>query len=64
MWHRSGVAVALMWAGGYSSDLTSSLRTSICHRGRPKKTKKKKKKKKKEKEKKRKRNFEMMTIEH
>ena len=26
----SGVAVAVMWAGSYSSDLTSSLGTSIC----------------------------------
>ena len=29
MWLRSGVAVAMMWAGNYSSDLTPSLGTSI-----------------------------------
>ena len=34
---RSGVAVAVMQAGGYSSDLTSSLGTSICRQCGPKK---------------------------
>ena len=34
---RSCVAVAVVWAGGYSSDLTPSLRTSICHLCSPKK---------------------------
>ena len=38
----SGVAVAVAWAGGYSSDWTPSLETSICHECGPKKTKKKK----------------------
>ena len=27
---RSGVAVAMVWAGGYSSDWTPSLGTSMC----------------------------------
>ena len=27
----SGVAVAVVWAGGYSSDSTPSLGTFICH---------------------------------
>ena len=44
MWLRSGVAVAVVWAGSYSSDATPSLGTSICRRC-SKKTKKKKKKK-------------------
>ena len=43
---RSGIVVAVMWAGGYSSDLTHSLGTSICHGCGPKKKKKKKKEKK------------------
>ena len=42
----SGIAVAVVQAGGYSSDLTPSLGTSICHGYCPKKTKKRKKKKK------------------
>ena len=29
-WLRSGMAVAVEWAGSYSSDSTSSLGTSIC----------------------------------
>ena len=33
------IAVAVVWAGSYSSDLTPSLGTSICHRCSPKKTK-------------------------
>ena len=36
----SRVAVALAQAGGYSSGLTLSLGTSICHRGGPRKGKK------------------------
>ena len=40
----SGVAVALVWAGGYSSNLTPSLGTSIWRGCGPKKTKKKKEK--------------------
>ena len=47
MWLRSGVAVAVAKAGGYSSDSTPSLVTSICCGRGPKKTTKKKKKKKK-----------------
>ena len=43
MWLGSDVAVAVVWAGGYSSDSTSSLGTSICPRCSPKKKKKKKK---------------------
>ena len=39
----SGVGVAVMRARGYSSDLTPSLGTSICHRCGTKKKKKKKK---------------------
>ena len=34
----SGIAVTVAWAGGYSSDLTPSLGTSICHGCGPKKT--------------------------
>ena len=46
----SRVTVVLAWAGGYSSDSTPSLGTSICLRSGPrKKTKNKKKKKKKKK---------------
>ena len=41
---RSGVAVAVLWAGSCSSDLTLSLGTSICSRLGPKNQKKKKKK--------------------
>ena len=44
-----GIAVALVQAGSYSSDLTLSLGTSICCGCGPKKKKKKKKKKEKEK---------------
>ena len=40
---RSDIAVALVYAGGYSSDLTPSLGTSICHLCGPKRPKKKKK---------------------
>ena len=36
---RSSVAVAVVWVNDYSSDLTPSLRTSICLRCSPKKTK-------------------------
>ena len=36
----SCVAVAVVYAGSYSSDLTPSLGTSICHRCNPKKTNK------------------------
>ena len=48
MWHASRVAVAVAQAGGYTSDSTPSLGTSICRRsgpGKDKKTKKKKKRK-------------------
>ena len=45
MWLGSGVAVAVVWAGSYSSDSTPSLGTSICRGCSPKKTKKKKKEK-------------------
>ena len=38
------VAVAMVWAGSYSSNSTPSLGTSICHGCSPKNTKKKKKK--------------------
>ena len=44
MWLRSGVAVAVVQAGSYSSDSAPSLGNSICHVCSPKKTKKKKKK--------------------
>ena len=37
MWLRSGIAVAVVWASGYGSDLTASLGTSICHKCIPKK---------------------------
>ena len=43
----SGVAVAVAQAGGYSSDETPSLGTSICRGSSPRKGKKTKKKKKK-----------------
>ena len=36
MWLRSGVAVAVAYAGSYSSSLTPSLGTSICHSCGPK----------------------------
>ena len=45
IWLRSHVAVAVTQASSCSSDLTSSLGTSICHGYDPKKQKKKKKKK-------------------
>ena len=38
-WLRSGVAVALAWAGSYSSDSTPSLGTTICQGCGPKRTK-------------------------
>ena len=38
----SGIAVPVMQASGYSSNLTPSLGTSMCRRCDPKKTKKKK----------------------
>ena len=41
----SSVAVALVWAGGYSSNSTPSLETSICRGSSPRKYKKKRKKK-------------------
>ena len=44
MWLRSHVAVAVVQAGTYSSDLTLSLGTSICHGCGPKNTKDKRKK--------------------
>ena len=44
---RSGVAVAVVWAGGCSSNSAPSLGTSVCHRCRPQKKKKKKERKKK-----------------
>ena len=37
---RSCVAVAVTKASGYNSDMTPSLRPSICHRCGPKKTNK------------------------
>ena len=43
-WLRSGVAVAEVKAGNYSSDWTPSLGTPICHRYGPKKTNDQKKK--------------------
>ena len=42
MWLGSGVAVAVVQAGSFSSNLTLSLGTSICHGCGPKKQKKKK----------------------
>ena len=47
MWLGSGTAVTVAVASSCSSDLTSSLGTSICHGGSPKKQKKKKKKERK-----------------
>ena len=46
-WLGSCVAVALAWAGSYSSDRTPILGTSICCGCSPRKDQKKKKKKKK-----------------
>ena len=43
MWLGSCIAVAVVYAGSYSSDLTSSLGASICHRYGPKKDQKIKK---------------------
>ena len=43
MWLGSGIAVAVVLVGSYSSDSTPSLGTSLCHRCDPKKTEKKKK---------------------
>ena len=49
LWYRSEMQlkslVAVVEAGSYTSDLTPSLGTSICH-GCPKKTKRERKKKK------------------
>ena len=45
MWLTSGIAVAVVSVGSYSSDSTPSLGTSICHRGGSKKKKKEKKRK-------------------
>ena len=42
-WLGSGIAVALAWASGYSSNLTPSLENSICHGCSPKNQKTKKK---------------------
>ena len=44
---RSGIAVAVAYASGYSSDSTPSLGTSICHGCSPKKFKRQKKKERK-----------------
>ena len=49
MWLRSGVDVAVGWAGGYSSDSTPSLVTSMCCGCGPKKTKTKQNKTKQKK---------------
>ena len=43
----SGVAVAEVWASGYSSDSTPRLGTSICHRCGPRKKEEKKEKQRK-----------------
>ena len=40
-WLRSHIAVPVAYAGSYSSNLTPSLATSICHEYNPKKTRKK-----------------------
>ena len=45
MWFRSCVAVDVAQASSYSSDMTPSLGTSICHRCGPKKQNKKQTKK-------------------
>ena len=42
----SGVAMAVVWAGGYSSELTPNLETSICCRFSSETEREKKKKKK------------------
>ena len=42
-WFRSGIAVAVAQASGYSSDLTPSLGTSVCRGCSPKEQEKKKK---------------------
>ena len=41
MWLRSGIAVAVTWAGSYSSSSTPNLGTSICRGYGPKKIKQK-----------------------
>ena len=41
MWLRSGVAVAVVQASGYSSNLTPNLETSMCCRCSPKRIKNK-----------------------
>ena len=41
---RSDVAVVVVYAGGYGSDLTPGLGISICHVCGPKETKKERKK--------------------
>ena len=46
-WLGSHISVALIQAGGYSSDWTPGLGTSVCHRCSPKKTKRQKKRKEK-----------------
>jgi len=43
----SGVAVAVVYASGYSSNSTPGLETSICHGYGPKKTKKERKEERK-----------------
>ena len=45
---RSDFAMAVVWAGSYSSDSTPSLGTSICHGCSPKKTRGRRKKERKE----------------
>ena len=55
----SGVAVAVGQAGSCSSDSTSSLETSICHRCGPKKQNKKTKNKKEKEKKSVRRSFEI-----
>src|SRR5512147_2562521 len=64
----SRVAVALAWAGGYSSDSTPSLGTSICRGSSPRNSnnnnnKNKKTKKKKTKDKKKKNTLRQIKIE-
>ena len=46
MWLGSRIAVAVAQAGSYSSDLTPSPGTSVCHGCSPRKGQKTKKKKK------------------
>ena len=48
MWLRSQVAVVLAQAGGYSSDWTPSMGTSICHGHSPRNGKKRQKQKTKQ----------------